>query len=135
MDKERIKKLSEINDMVEQFDILKQSVKTNYEADEEYQQLKRDLALAEERLEASTKTMTDAMDALTQDIKKAVLNLGETYDAMSMQVKYRKGYQRVSWDATKLNKALEYDPAYMAFRKVTDIEPSVSVTIREINIV
>ena len=83
-------------------------------------------------IDATTKQHRADMDELLATIKLKSLQLAESYDHMNMDIKYKKGYNRVTWDTKELTLAAEFNPDLLEYKKSTPILASVSITSRNI---
>lgn len=72
---------------------------------------------------------TSSLRDLEQIIKDATLLRETSFKSDIGQVKYRKGYGRVSWDDhALLGYAVDHE-GILAFRKETEVKPTVSIEV------
>ena len=64
-----------------------------------------------------------------QEVKSEVLKRGKTFKCDYGEAKFRKGYERKSWDTKKLEGYAADHPEIMHFQKVTQVSPNVSIKI------
>ena len=83
----------------------------------------------------ATEEWRDEMRHFEAAIKLLTLQLGESYDTMTMEIKYRKGHERTIWDTKALAVHAELNPSINQYRKSRTILPSVSITTRSVETV
>ena len=72
---------------------------------------------------------SSSIKELEQTIKDATLLRETSFKSDIGQVKYRKGYGRVSWDdRALLGYAVDHE-GILAFRKETEVKPTVSIEV------
>lgn len=67
------------------------------------------------------------MKDLQERIKAEILKQGKPFKCMWGEATYRKGYDRISWDSKALSGYAAAHPEIETFKKVTFVEPVVSV--------
>jgi hypothetical protein len=64
-----------------------------------------------------------------EQLKKTALGYSHSYKGELGEIKYRKGYERKSWDTKKLEGYAADHPEIMHFQKITQVSPNVSIKI------
>ena len=76
-----------------------------------------------------TNPLNEIISKHSEVIKLEILELAKSYKCGVGEVRYRKGYDRNSWNNDKLEGFAVRCPEIMEFRKTTHVKPSVSVNI------
>ena len=64
-----------------------------------------------------------------EQLKRTALDYSHSYKGELGEIKYRKGYERKSWDTKKLEGYAADHPEIMHFQKITQVSPNVSIKI------
>jgi hypothetical protein len=70
------------------------------------------------------------LDRLKGEIKAHVLEVGDTVSHGAVVAQYRSGYKRVSWDSKRLDGYAAANPEILAFRKESEVSPTVSISVK-----
>lgn len=118
------------------FDGLLQSWRNTYDAmNNKTAELRRQIAKLQEELEEVEAPYKEQMALLVEDIKPRALNWGRTYKGDGVEVRYRKGYDRVSYDSGKVDSIMttlrsivpSVAESLEEARKMSYVAPSVTV--------
>lgn len=103
-------------------------------------QLEYDIALeAAQRILKSVDPIRESYDLeiakLEDYIKAQVMELGHSVLHSGVKASHRSGYERITWDNQYMTKILMDNPAllptFKPARKVTEVKPSVTVTLSD----
>jgi len=118
------------------FDSLLQSWRGQYDAmNNKTAELRRQIAKLQEELEEVEAPYKEQMALLVEDIKPRALNWGRTYKGDGVEVRYREGYDRVSYDSGKVDSIMttlrsivpSVAESLEEARKMSYVAPSVTV--------
>jgi len=134
MNVEKIKMLQVIDSKVVEYSALKKEFNSVY-LDEEYQDLLKKLAERQLVIDEKLAPIENEMEMISNDLRQLVLDLGEGFDHLSMDIKYKKAYKRETWNTEKL-KEYFYDlqPTAMGLRTVKEFPATVKIVHRSVEV-
>jgi hypothetical protein len=105
------------------FDSLLQSWRHTYDAmNGKTAELRRQIARLQEELEEVEAPYKEQMALLKEEIEPRALNWGRTYKGGGVEVRYRRGYERVSYDSGRVDSIMT---------TLRSIVPSVAESLEE----
>lgn len=78
-----------------------------------------------------------SLEETEEYIKAHALEIGQSFEHMGVKVSYRKGYERITWTRKVMDDLCLKNPALLDLlspaRKITPVDPSVSIAILEVD--
>lgn len=131
MNQNKLDIMSDLNGLISEYNENKTLIEAAYN-EPIYIEACKDVEKMSDIIASETEGLRKDMDHMIAAIKLLTLQLGETYDTMTMEIKYRKGYDRTTWDSKALAVHAEFNPSINQYRKTTPVLPTVSITTRTI---
>lgn len=115
----------------------------NMEGDAKAKVVRDEIDSLQERMDDLRKELTEAqepyqakLDETSEYIKIQALEIATSFEHMGVKVSYRKGYERITWVRKKMDDICLKNPALLDLlapaRKITPVDPSVSIAVIEV---